>query len=89
MTKKVNLGDEVLDTTSGFKGLAVGRAEFLAGCVRVLIQPKVGKDGKMTEGVWIDEGLCKVTKPVAKPKEEKVPTGGPRDDANRTQDAVR
>jgi hypothetical protein len=58
----VNLGDEVKDTVSGFKGIVIGKTEFLNGCSRVGIQPKVGKDGKLPENHWFDEPQIEVIK---------------------------
>ena len=35
-----NLGDEVKDTITGFKGIVVARTEWLNGCARVTVQPQ-------------------------------------------------
>jgi len=59
---KINLGDEVIDTISGFKGVAIGKTDWLAGCTRITVQPKVGKDGKLNESQTFDEPLLKITK---------------------------
>lgn len=74
---KVNLGDEVIDTVSGFKGVAVAITEWLTGCARVTVQPKVDKDGKLSASEAFDEPMLKVTK---KAVNKKVATakGGPR-----------
>ena len=61
-SKEVNLGDEVIDLVTGFKGIAIGRSVFLNGCVRVGIQAKADKDGKVTDAIWFDEPQLKVTK---------------------------
>jgi len=42
---KVKLGQEVKDTITGFRGIAVTRTEFLQGCCRIEVQPKVKRDG--------------------------------------------
>lgn len=75
--KLVNLGDEVCDVVSGFKGIAVERAMWLWGCNRVGIQPKIKKNNeKLKNLVWFDENSLKVTKKkVIEEKKEK--TGGP------------
>jgi len=59
---KIYLGDEVKDSISGFKGIATGRAEYLTGCVQVLVAKKSQKfeEGKPTE-CWIDEQRLVVT----------------------------
>lgn len=72
----VNLGDEVMDPVSGFKGIATSRMECLNGCTRIGVQPKVGDDGKMLDAYWIDEPQLKVTKAKAVPRGP-VNTGGP------------
>lgn len=71
-----NLGDEVVDLVSGFKGIITGKSEFLNGCARVCVQPKVGKDGKHPESMWFDDPQVKVTS-VRKVKRGPVDTGGP------------
>lgn len=73
---QIKLGDEVRDTVSGFKGIAIGRTIFLQGCARVGVQPKVGKDGKLPDAVWFDEPQLEIIR-AAKPKDVKRDTGGP------------
>ena len=51
----VKLGTEVKDSITGLEGVAIGRSEYLYGCVNILVQPKGLKDGKPIEPVWIDE----------------------------------
>lgn len=75
---KIELGSEVQDTVSGFKGIAMARSEFLFGCTRIGVQPKVGKDGKAIDPGWFDEPQLKVLKApkiVQTPEQRKV--GGP------------
>lgn len=74
METKINLGDEVVDTISGFKGVAIGRTEWLHGCTRINVQPKVKKDGTMIEGASFDEPQLKVTK--KKKVKRETETGG-------------
>ena len=40
----IHLGDEVKDTITGFKGIAVSRHEYLQGCTRYTVQPKTVKN---------------------------------------------
>jgi hypothetical protein len=58
----VELGSEVKSTVSGFTGIVTARSEHLNGCNRYWVAPKVGKDGKMPEGCWLDEGELENTK---------------------------
>lgn len=73
---KIKLGDNVKDRITGFKGIALARAEYLAGCVRILIQPEgLDEKGEARESDWIDEGLVVLVKENG---EKKAPaTGGP------------
>ena len=72
----INLGDEVIDTVSGFKGIVVSRTEFLHGCYRIGVQPKMKKDGKLEESRGFDEPQLKLVKPK-KVKQGLKNTGGP------------
>jgi hypothetical protein len=49
------LGCEYRDRVSGFKGIAVAKTEWLNGCARINLQPKVGKDGKVPDSYTFDE----------------------------------
>lgn len=53
---KLNNGEKVKSSISGFQGLITARADHLNGCNRYWVQPPVDKDGKMQEGMWFDEG---------------------------------
>lgn len=72
----INLGDEVVDTVSGFSGVAVARHDYLNGCSRFSVQPKIGKDGKLPDTASFDEPQLKVTKPAKVPPGSRL-TGGP------------
>lgn len=72
----VELGDEVQCMVSGFKGIVIGKSEFLHGCSRVGVQPKVGKDGKLVDAQWFDEPQMTVTK-KRKVKVGRRDVGGP------------
>lgn len=74
----VNLGDEVQDTVTGFKGIIVAKTDFIHGCTRVSVQPKVGKDGKIPEAQAFDAPALKVLK-AAVVKRSHNNTGGPKD----------
>jgi hypothetical protein len=51
----IELGSKVKDSITGFSGIATGRAEYLHGCARVLVEPQELKDGKPVESQWLDE----------------------------------
>lgn len=78
----VNLGDEVTDPITGFKGTAVAITLWMYGCRRVVIQPKgVDKEGKVFADMAFDEPQLKVTKRAnvpAKVQKLRTATGGPR-----------
>ncbi len=74
----VNLGDEVKDTITGFKGIAIAHHAYLQGCDRVSVQPKIGKDGKLPVSTTFDEPQLKVIKAKKiKRQAPKVDPGGP------------
>ncbi len=72
----IELGDQVVDSVSGFKGIVVAITKYLNGCNRVHIQPKVKKDGTLPEGQSFDEPQIKLIKPK-KVKRTSKDTGGP------------
>lgn len=73
-----NLGDEVKDTITGFKGIVVARTEWLNGCARVTVQPqKLKSDGTPVESQTFDEFQLVVLK-SAKMAVGRRDTGGPR-----------
>lgn len=51
---EVKLGKEYRDKISGFVGVAVARTEWINGCVRVTLSPKLDKDGKWQDNVCLD-----------------------------------
>jgi hypothetical protein len=59
---KVNLGDKVKDTVSGFIGIAVSRHIYLNGCNRITVQPSSVRNGKLPESQTFDEPQLKVLK---------------------------
>lgn len=67
----VELGDEVKDKVTGFKGIAVVKSIYLQGCDRFSVQPLVDKDGNIPECQHFDEPQLKVLK-KAKVKPESV-----------------
>ena len=67
----IQLGSEVRDRVSGFAGVAIGRTEWLTGCTTIVVQPKVGEDGKLPDTHAIDEPNLDIIQPV-----EPVPSVG-------------
>lgn len=68
MKFKFDLGIEVKSNISGFRGKIVARSEHLNGCNRYWIAPKIGKDAKLIDGYWFDEGELEIigTKKIEK-----------------------
>lgn len=56
----LDLGDEVVDTVSGFSGIAVSRHSYFQGCNRITIQPSIDKDGKLPSTETFDEPQLKI-----------------------------
>jgi len=76
---RIPIGSMARDTITGFKGVVIGRSEYLHGCVHVCIQPKeLDKDGQPKKSKWFDEPQLE---PVPSKKRHKRTgdTGGPRD----------
>ena len=70
----VKLGEKVRDKITGLEGIAIGRHEWLHGCVRISIQPQEVKDGKPAEVVCLDEPQLDV---IAEKTLVPSPTTGP------------
>jgi len=75
---KVNLGDEVKDSVSGFKGIAVAKHTYLQGCDRVSVQPSIDKEGKLPEAQTFDEPQLETIKQAkVKRQASSIDPGGP------------
>jgi len=87
---KINLGDKVRDTVTGFTGIATGRTNWLQGCTRVGVQTQELHDGKPIESQWFDEPQLEVIEKgaIASQKTEEPP-GGPRENPSRQKDPTR
>jgi len=60
---KFNLGIEVKDVVTGFKGIVMAHAEYLTGCDQYLVLPQPKKGSNIyPESRWFDEGRIKSTK---------------------------
>lgn len=74
-----NLGDEVMDTVTGFKGTCCVISIWLNGCRRIGIQSKDRQESGLPVDMYIvDEHQIKVLK--AEKHEPKRDTGGPQQD---------
>lgn len=80
---KIELGSEVKCRVTGFTGVAIGRTEWINGCARVVVQPKVDKDGKVPEPQNIDEPQLEVTGKID--YNTQTTTGGPLDLPSRKE----
>jgi hypothetical protein len=61
----VQLGDEVKDRVTGFKGIATGLFRYLNGCVRVMVESrKLDSAGKTVDATFDEERLDVVTAKV-------------------------
>ena len=79
----IELGREVKDRVTGFRGIAVARSAYLLGCNRILVQPKVGKDMAIPDALSFDEPDLEVVGNGILPKPEPGKNGGPRPMASR------
>lgn len=71
----ITLGNKVKDKVSAFTGIVTARHEFLNGCVRYTVTPKVDKKGELREEKWFDEQQLEVVGDGVAIKPRK--TGGP------------
>jgi len=76
MTFKLELGAQVTDKITGYKGQIVCRAEWLYSCRRYVVQARELKDGKPVDPINCDEDQLEL---VEAPQEAHVvkDTGGP------------
>jgi len=52
----IKLGEVVIDKLTGFKGIAMGRTEYLYGCISIGVLPlKLKDNGSPGDWVWLDE----------------------------------
>lgn len=75
----VKLGGIYRDRVTGMEGTAVRVVEFLGGCNRITIRPKVDKDGKLVDGILIPLEQAELVDagPAKEAEKKKTPTGGP------------
>lgn len=78
MIFKFDLGEEVKDLVTGFKGIIEARTQCLNGCIQYIVQPRVDKEKKIPEACQIDEQQLKLIKKSIfkkKDEDEKIPGG--------------
>lgn len=63
------LGFKVEDHVTGLQGVVASISFDLYGCVQALVNPGLGKDGKIADSHWLDVNRLKVIskKPVMQP----------------------
>lgn len=68
----IKLGQEVRDRITGFKGIATVKMEFLNGCRRFAVQPKVDKKGEVPDDKSFDEPDLEIISSGILPEEKKA-----------------
>ncbi len=74
--KQADLGDEVVDTVSGFRGIVINVTRFLHGCEQCGVQAPVTKDKKLGDSYSFDRPRLRVVT-RNKIKVGSQETGGP------------
>lgn len=77
---RISLGDKVRDPITKFEGIAICRAEWLYGCVRIAVQKEeLDKDNKPVELTFDETGLVIVAAGLHRPTlaNDPRPPGGP------------
>jgi hypothetical protein len=82
----INLGDRVEDKISQYKGRVIAITHWLAGCVRVSVQPEECKDGVPVDARTFD--VEQLTLVESMPPIESTPTGGSQEPPTRNPDPV-
>jgi hypothetical protein len=73
---KFNLGEQVKDTVTGFKGIITARIEYINGCLQYCVEPKVDKEGKPQKHQYVDEGQLELVPSKKRKPVKKDPPGG-------------
>lgn len=75
-----DMGQNVEDLVTGFKGAIAGRHEWITGCNSYTVQPRIMKNGEVPETRSIDETRLKlISGKVELPEREiKKNKGGPQ-----------
>jgi hypothetical protein len=70
------LGRQAKDKITGFKGIIIGRTEYLFGCNVYGLSPETLADGKRMDTEWFDEGRIEIIGRGVLPKEVKAKKNG-------------
>lgn len=71
----MRIGDRVGHRINGFTGIVTGKTEYINGCRQFLVSPEsLDKDGKPTDGIWVDEQNLEVIVEQVLP--DPFPVGG-------------
>ena len=83
MKIEIKLGSKCRCKVTGFTGIAIGRLEYLNGCVQYGLKPGLDKDGKIQDAAYIDSQQLEVLDEgiTVKP----AVTGGPSTDAPKAE----
>jgi hypothetical protein len=83
--KAISLGAVYTDRVTGLKGTAIRVVAFLGGCVRVGLQGKVCKDGKIPDTLFVASERIELEdiKPAVVAESKKKDTGGPGSNERR------
>ena len=78
--RELTLGDQVEDSYSGYRGMVVGIAYYLTGCVTCCVKPYGLDDaGKPIEGEWLDSSRLVLLEETEEHVAIENTTGGPQD----------
>lgn len=77
----IKLGCKAEDIITGREGIITAKIEYINGCIQFCITPKVDKDGKAPEPLWVDWQRVKVCDEGVRSQFFSNPTGGPASDA--------
>jgi heat shock protein HspQ len=86
---RFDLGDEVKDKITGYRGIVICRTEWLNACRRYYVQPQTLKDGKPIEALTFDEDNLEIVKAAKVVDKGHKPTGGDRTTPSRSPDPRR
>lgn len=84
---KYELGSTAKDKVTGYKGIIIGRHEWLYGCRRYSLQSSELDKGKPVDALSLDEEAIDLIK-AAKPAKI-ADTGGPQPEPQRHREATR
>ena len=84
---KYELGSTAKDKVTGYKGIIIGRSEWLYGCRRYTVQSSELDKGSPIAAIGLDEEAVEIIK-AAKPAKI-ADTGGPQPEPQRHREATR